>query len=288
MRCRPGAALRAGASRGGERQPSELPGHPGLGAWGAPEPGRAGLWTALIQRAAHRVRALSGRYLWVRVSFFGDGRDSPELAALRAYGSRFSYRDQYLPRLYRETEFGAAAEAPGVIVASVDALLGADLDGATLPGALRSTLALGEAARVEVLAAGSRWRVRDGTASWSLQLEAGAINAYRAQATPADSWSACWATSRACSPALEDRVAAAHLASDPVVVPQESLEWLAAGWGGLRRALPGRPSARMAAALERSGALPRHPPRPAPGARHRHRRACAAARSSSKAFGCAA
>ena len=26
-----------------ERQPSELPGHPGLGAWGAPEPGRAGL-----------------------------------------------------------------------------------------------------------------------------------------------------------------------------------------------------------------------------------------------------
>ena len=215
-----------------ERQPSELPGHPGLGAWGAPEPGRAGLWTALIQRAAHRVRALSGRYLWVRVSFFGDGRDSPELAALRAYGSRFSYRDQYLPRLYRETEFGAAAEAPGVIVASVDALLGADLDGATLPGALRSTLALGEAARVEVLAAGSRWRVRDGTASWSLQLEAGAINAYRAQATPADFLERLLGNVEGVLTALEDRVAAAHLASDPVVVPQESLEWLG-GWLGV-------------------------------------------------------
>ena len=32
--------------------------------------------------------------------------------------------------------------------------------------------------------------------------------------------------------ALEDRVAAAHLASDPVVVPQESLEWLG-GWLGV-------------------------------------------------------
>lgn len=94
-----------------ERLPSELPGHRGVGAWGDPEAGRAGLWTVLVQRHGRRVRSLVGRYLWVRVMLHGDGRDSPELAALRIYGSRFSYRDHYLPRLYRETEFGAAAEA---------------------------------------------------------------------------------------------------------------------------------------------------------------------------------
>ncbi|WP_291994994.1 phage tail protein [Candidatus Accumulibacter sp. ACC003] len=148
-----------------ERQPSELPGHPGLGAWGAPEPGRAGLWTALIQRATHRVRALSGRYLWVRVDFFGEGRDSPELAALRAYGSRFSYRDHYLPRLYRESEFGAAAESSGV-------------------------------------------------------------------ATPADFLERLLANVEGVLTPLEDRVAAAHLASDPAVLPEESLDWLG-GWLGV-------------------------------------------------------
>ena len=148
-----------------DRQPSELPGHRGLGAWGAPEPGRAGLWTAMIQRSARRVRALSGRYLWVRVAFFGEGRDSPELAALRAYGSRFSYRDQYLPRLYRENEFGAAAESPGL-------------------------------------------------------------------ATPADFLERLLGNVESVLTPLEDRIAAAHLASDPASVPEESLEWLG-GWLGV-------------------------------------------------------
>ncbi len=79
----------------------------------APSAGRSGLFTVLIQRAATTVRALQGSRLWVAVELFGDGRNSPELATLRAYAGRLSYRDRYLPALYREQVFGADAELPG-------------------------------------------------------------------------------------------------------------------------------------------------------------------------------
>lgn len=153
-----------------ERQPSELPGHPGLGAWGAPERGRAGLWTVLVQRTARRVRALRGRYLWVRLTLHGNGRDSPEIAALRAYGPRFPVRDQYLPRLYHETEFGAAADA----------------------------------------------RVAPG----------------EPHSTPADFLERFLGNVEGWLTTLEDRVAAAHLASDPDTVPEPSLDWLGS-WIGV-------------------------------------------------------
>jgi phage tail-like protein len=168
----PGGALPAGALPRAvwERLPSELPGHPGVGAWGAPQPGRAGLWTVLVQRHGRRVRSLVGRYLWVRVTLHGDGRDSPELAALRVYGSRFSYRDHYLPRLYRETEFGAAADA--------------------------------------------------GTAGEP------------AVATPADFLERYLGNAEGWLTALEDRVAGAHLLSDPAVAPESALEWLGS-WIGV-------------------------------------------------------
>lgn len=73
----------------------------------------AGLFTVLIQRAGLVVRALRGRRLWVAVELFGNGRHSPELAALRLYGGRVSYRDRHLPALYREQVAGAEAERPG-------------------------------------------------------------------------------------------------------------------------------------------------------------------------------
>ena len=88
---------------------SELPFQPGLRR--CPDrPGRAGLFTVLIQRATRRVRALRGRYLHVRVEMEGDGRATPELWALRAYAGRFSYRDQYLADVYGETAFGPDAD----------------------------------------------------------------------------------------------------------------------------------------------------------------------------------
>lgn len=105
-----GGELEAAVPRGAwVSLPSELPFHRGLLDC-PPESDRAGLFTVLVQRSNRRVRSLRGRYLKVRVTLSGDGRSSPELAALRAHGSRFSYVEHYLPELYHEDEFGTRAE----------------------------------------------------------------------------------------------------------------------------------------------------------------------------------
>jgi len=104
-------AAPAGVPRGiWSSQPSELPFN--LGLVPCPlEAHRAGLFSVLVQRAGRRVTKLVGRYLHVRVELVGNARSTPELAALRVYGSRFSYVDQYLPRLYQEQLFPPDADA---------------------------------------------------------------------------------------------------------------------------------------------------------------------------------
>lgn len=91
--------------------PTEVPlGEPLLCCAEAPT---AGAFSVLIQRAGVAVRQLQGPRLWVVVELFGDGRATPELAALRAWAGRVSYRDRYLPALYHERLFGEDADRAG-------------------------------------------------------------------------------------------------------------------------------------------------------------------------------
>ena len=78
-----------------------------------PRPNRAGLWTVLLQQTGRKVRRVTGRYLWLHVTLEGDSQATPELAALRVYANRLSWRDQYLPAFYREPLSGPDAAAAG-------------------------------------------------------------------------------------------------------------------------------------------------------------------------------
>lgn len=224
-----------------QREPSELPGHPGLlgdDADATPRPGERGLFSVLVQNSRQRVRSLTGRYLWLRLVLHGDGRVGPEIAALRAWGSRFSYADQYLPRIYRESLFGDEATAPGERLGGIERALVPLLDAGGAPSpALRARLALlavtvGERSQLRTEQAGRAWLLQDGSAAWRLMLEPSAIGVYRPQATPADFNARLLANFESVLTPLEDRVAAAHLFSVPAVVPEPHLDWLA-GWIGV-------------------------------------------------------
>ena len=222
-----------------QREASELPGHPGL-LGGARQPQVRGLFSVLVQNSRQRVRAIAGRYLWLRLVLHGNGRSGPEIAALRVWGGRFSYADRYLPRIYRETLSGDEATAPGALLGLIErshrSALGA---GGALSPALRArlalpplALALGGEAVVSVEAPGSGWLLRDGAAAWRLRLQPDGIGVYRPQASPADFNERLLANFEGLLTPLEDRIVAAHLFSDPAAVPEASLDWLA-GWIGV-------------------------------------------------------
>ena len=227
---------------------SELPHHPGLGPF-TPQANRSGLFTVLVQNPASRVRRLCGRYLWMRIELFGDGRSSPALAALRCWGSRFSYRDHYLPRLYREQLFGAAAEAPGSLIGSLDASLVSTLDSGDLASLglplAALDLAPGDNARLLTESTGKAWLLQEAAHGWRLRLQTDAqggehIAVYAAQATPSDFLDRMLGNFEGLLTPLEDRIASAHLLTDPATVPQAHLDWLAS-WMALSfdAALPG-------------------------------------------------
>lgn len=93
-------------------QPSEIANAPPmLGC--APRPDKAGLFTLMIQHAGQRVRRVTGRYLWIALTLRGDSQCTPELACLRVYAHRRSWRDSYLPGFYGETLSGSDAVAAG-------------------------------------------------------------------------------------------------------------------------------------------------------------------------------
>jgi phage tail-like protein len=86
---------------------SELPFHPGLAALtGMP----GALYEVLLQRTGGADRRLTGASCDLAVVAAGDGRHSPCLRAVRVYTPRFSYQDQYLPKLFHQTAVSDEAD----------------------------------------------------------------------------------------------------------------------------------------------------------------------------------
>ena len=79
---------------------SELPFHPGLPALTNDS---GALYEVLLQRTLGANRRLAGRMLDLVFVLGGDGRHTPRMFACRAYAPRFSYQQQYLPKLFQQT-----------------------------------------------------------------------------------------------------------------------------------------------------------------------------------------
>jgi len=63
-----------------------------------------GLFEIFLQRESGAVREVRGRYLQLRLSFKGDGRHSPAIAAIRVYQPRLSWQQAYLPRHFQQSQ----------------------------------------------------------------------------------------------------------------------------------------------------------------------------------------
>jgi phage tail-like protein len=107
-----------------EREPDPLPRGGGPDRPYLRQPDPYSTWELLFQRAR-------GRYLDVRMHLVGDGRTTPHLHSLRVLYPRFSYLENYLPRLYRADPESASfldrflANAEGIETALEDRILAA-------------------------------------------------------------------------------------------------------------------------------------------------------------------
>jgi phage tail-like protein len=73
-------------------------------------------------------QAARGRYLQLKIVLSGNGRATPRLRSLRAYYPRFSYRDHYLPAIYRGDTLAENYEKERLLAEFLDRFL-ANMEG---------------------------------------------------------------------------------------------------------------------------------------------------------------
>ncbi|MGB0904454.1 MAG: hypothetical protein ACPGVJ_06110, partial [Mangrovicoccus sp.] len=92
--------------------PSELPLGQAILSKARQKNGR-GCFTGLVQSQGMVLREVAGRFAKVTVELFGKGQLSPQIAAIRLYGDRFSLVRNYLPAVMHAPSDPALRDSPG-------------------------------------------------------------------------------------------------------------------------------------------------------------------------------